>query len=455
MRAIFLAFALLAAPVAAHPLAPAETAKVDAIVADVLKTTGVPSASVAVVRHGEIAFTKAYGAQSPALAQPSITARYPIASISKQITAAALLLLAEDGKLSLDDKVAKFVPGLTAGDRISIRQLLSHTSGYRDYWPQDYEFADMRTAITPQGIVDRWAKAPLDFEPVAQWQYSNTGYVVAGMIAEKAAGEPLLDFLKRRIFAPLNMGAVDADTALNKGDPIGHWRFALGPVRPSVAPAAGWLYAAGELAMTPSDLARWDIARIDRALLKPASWDEQETAVKLSDGSSSDYGLGVVVTKAGDHLLIEHGGEAVGFLSENRVYPKDRAAVIVFVNADFANAQSAIADGIEAMLFPDADTTARAKLLYAQLRDGKLDRGLLTANANYYFTPTALADYRTSLAPLGEPASFVRQGVPKLRGGFTSEVYLLTWPTRKLRIVLRAEPGAGGKVEQFMVMPAG
>ena len=105
--------------------------------------------------------------------------------MSKQFTAAAILLLADEGKLSLDDKVSKYIPGITDGDQITIRQLLSHTSGLRDYWPQDYSFKAMATPTTPQGIVDRWAKAPLDFKPGTQWQYSNTGYVVAGMIVER------------------------------------------------------------------------------------------------------------------------------------------------------------------------------------------------------------------------------------------------------------------------------
>ena len=437
----------------AAPFSAGEAAKVDSIVARALRTSGVPSASIAVVRDGEIAFVKAYGAQSPALPVASTAARYPIASISKQFTAAAVLLLAGEGRLSLDDHVDQYVPGVTGGDRITIRQLLSHTAGIRDYWPQDYSFAAMAKPVTPRGIVDRWATAPLDFAPGTQWQYSNTGYVIAGMIVEKVAGEPLMTFLGKRIFAPLHMGAVDADLSLGKGDPLPTMRYALGPVRPATPAAPGWLFAAGQLAMTPADLARWDIARIDRTLLSRASWEAQETPVKLADGSSANYGLGVAVGKARGHVLISHGGEAVGFLSENRVYPADRDAVIVFVNADFGSAQDEIADGIEAMLFPEADATRAARALYEQLRAGRLDRGRLTVNANYYFTDQAVRDFAASLGPLGEPQGFVQRGATRLRGGFTQQIFELTWPNRKLRIILRAEPGADGKVEQFTVYP--
>ena len=176
-----LAALLVATPAAAQQLTPAETTKVDTIVADALKSSGVPSASVAIVRDGKIVFAKAYGDQGPGMKATSADAKYQIASVSKQFTAAALLLLEDEGKLSLDDKVSKWVPGITGAERISVRQLLSHTAGIQDYWPQDYDFAAMEKPVTPQQILDRWAKKPLDFEPGTAWQYSNTGYVVAGM----------------------------------------------------------------------------------------------------------------------------------------------------------------------------------------------------------------------------------------------------------------------------------
>src|SRR6478672_5389875 len=199
-----LASLALALPVAAQPLTAAEQAQVDQIVTRDLAADGVPSASIAIVRDGQIAYTRAYGNASATMpARPDLP--YQIASNSKQFTAMAILLLEDEGKLSLNDPVSKWVSGITEGDKITIRQLLSHTSGLQDYWPQDYSFAAMAHPTTPQAIVDRWAKKPLDFQPGEQWQYSNTGYVVAGMIVEKASGEPLLTFLKRHIFGPLGM----------------------------------------------------------------------------------------------------------------------------------------------------------------------------------------------------------------------------------------------------------
>ena len=185
------ALAFVASPAPAQQLTADEAAKVDQLVAKTLADTGVPSAEIAVVRDGRLVLNKAYGKANEGLTA-NAGLPYQIASNSKQFTAMALLLLRDEGKLSLDDRVSKFIPGITGGDRITIRQLLSHTSGLQDFWPQDYMFSEMTVATTPQHIVDKWAKKPLDFEPGSRWQYSNTGYVVAGMIAEKAAGEPLL-----------------------------------------------------------------------------------------------------------------------------------------------------------------------------------------------------------------------------------------------------------------------
>ena len=164
------------------------TEKIDKVANETLAKTGVPSASVAIVKDGQIVYTKAYGdarldPKTPATPQM----RYSIGSISKQFTAFAILLLQEQGKLSLDDKVAKFIPELTRANEVTIRQLLSHTSGYQDFWPQDYVMPMMMQPTTAQKILDMWARKPLDFDPGTKWQYSNTNYVIAGVAGSSRA----------------------------------------------------------------------------------------------------------------------------------------------------------------------------------------------------------------------------------------------------------------------------
>ena len=461
LRPLLLATAsLLPAPALAQALTATEQAQVDRVVTDALHDTGVPSASVAIVRGGRIVLAKAYGKQCEACGAPDASLPYPIASVSKQFTAAAMLLLEDEGKLSLDDTVSKYLPGITGGDRITLCQLLSHTAGLQDYWPQDYSFKAMATPTTPQGIVDRWARKPLDFEPGTQWQYSNTGYVVAGLIVEKVAGEPLLTFLQHRVFQPLGIRAVDQDKAVGPGFPHGYRRLALGPVRPETPAAPGWLYAAGELAMSARDLAKWDIARMDRALLPADDWATQETPVRLTDGTTNGYGLGVFAGEKDGRRFVEHTGEAVGFLSENLVLPNEKAAIVVLTNSWFSDAFQRIAQGIGRVVLPlppagavDQAALAQVRRVFDQLRAGTLDRRALTEDANFYFTPAAQADYRFSLQPLGAPVEFTQVGRAQLRGGFVARNFRVVYPGRVLRISTYAEPGPNGRLEQFLVSP--
>src|SRR5499425_1628505 len=221
------------------------TAKVDKLATEALEQSGVPSASVAVVKDGQIVYLKAYGSARLEPKTPATSAmRYSIGSISKQFTAAAILLLQEEGKLSLDDKVAKFIPDLTRANEVTIRQLLSHTSGYQDYWPQDYVMPMMLKPVTAQKIMNTWARKRLDFEPGTKWQYSNTNFVIAGVIVEKASGMPLLQFLREKVFTPLGMSSVfDIDSAkLSETEPMGYLRYALGALRPAPKEGKGWLF---------------------------------------------------------------------------------------------------------------------------------------------------------------------------------------------------------------------
>ncbi len=454
------ALSLAAAPAVAQPITRAELAQIDQLVTRTLTETGVPSASIAIVRGGRIVLAKAYGKASETIPVARPDLRYQIASNSKQFTAMGLLLLEDEGKLNLDDHVSKWLPGISGGNRITIRQLLSHTSGLQDFWPQDYSFAAMEKPTTPQSIVDRWARKPLDYAPGTRWQYSNTGYVVAGMILEKAAGEPLMAYLRRKIFVPLGMNPVDIDDSNMPVFPAGYHRNALGPVRLATPAARGWLWAAGELSMTASDLAKWDIARINRALIPADDWSEQERLVLLADGTSAGYGLGVDSAVVHGRQTISHGGESVGFLSENTVYPDSRAAIVVLTNSDFSGAIGTLTEGLEKIVLAgpqaatvnESDRLADVAALYASLVSGRLDRSRLTGNLNYYFNPTTVGDYASSLAGLGTP-QIAMPRPPRLRGGFVNRNYKLTYKGKTLTLVTYAEPGIHGRWEQFMIMP--
>ena len=430
--------------------------RIDRIAAQVLEQTGVPSASVAVVKGGTLVYTRAYG---KARLEPGTAAtpemRYSIGSISKQFTAAAILLLQEEGKLSLDDAVGKYVPGLTRGNEVTIRQILSHTSGYQDYWPEDYVMTPMLKAESAQQIIDTWGKKSLDFEPGTQWQYSNTNFVIAGRIVEQITGHPLMDLLTRRIFQPLGMKSVwNSDEAkLTQADATAYYRHALGPLRVAPKEGRGWMFAAGELAMTAHDLALWDESLIARTILKPDSYKEMFTEVKLKDGKGTHYGLGVDVRDRDGHRTIGHGGEVSGFVADNEVLVDDGVAVAVLTNQDAIGAASTIARLVASLMVGVGGTAAERQALdlFRGLQQGQIDRKLLAPNLSDYFTAEALGDFKNSLGPLGEPLS-VKQTGDALRGGMTFRAFQIVYPGKRLRLTTYTYPD--GKLEQYLISPA-
>ncbi len=455
-----------ALPMVAQSSLPAATASgIDAAAADVLKSTGVPSASVAVVRGGKVAYVKAYGM---ARLEPAMAAeagmQYSIGSISKQFTATMVLLLMQDGKLKLDDPVGKYLPELTRANEVTIRQVLSMTSGYQDFWPEDYVMTSMMKPSTPPQILDVWGKKPLDFEPGTQWQYSNTNYVIAGRIAEIVGGKPLIVQLQERIFKPLKMtGVLNSDASrLPPNDPTGYYQHALGPLRPAPQEGEGWMFAAGELAMPASDLALWNISLMDRTLLAPASYDEMFTDVKLKNGKGTGYGLGVQVGDRNGHRYIEHSGEVSGFVSENIVFPNDKTAITVLTNEDASSAAGALARKIAPLVLgavsgANVDNTAalaekRALGIFTGLQEGKLDRSQLTTFCDAYFTPEAIEDFSSSLKPLGVPSSF-KQVAEEKRGGMTFRVFNVGFADKQVLVTVYEMPD--GKLEQYLVIPTG
>jgi hypothetical protein len=205
--------------------------------------------------------------------------------------------------------------------------------------------------------------------------------------------------------------------------------------------------------MPSADLARWDISMMDQKLLKPASYQEMETEVRLKNGVGTQYGLGVDVTSFSGHRMLSHGGEVSGFTTQNNVFPDDRAAVIVFTNQDAARASGDLARRISAFLFTTEDTSAQSKTeqarkIFEGLQHGTVDRALFTDNANSYFDQQALKDFGSSLAPLGTPLEFV-QTQQALRGGMTLRVYRIKFRQQELRAWTYEMPD--GKLEQYQV----
>ncbi|HEY6444872.1 MAG TPA: serine hydrolase domain-containing protein [Acidobacteriaceae bacterium] len=444
-----------------NKLPPGLQQQIDQTAEQVLAQTGVPSASVAVVRDGQIAYTQAYGKArlDPAeSAQPSM--RYSIGSISKQFTAAAILLLEQQGKLSIDDPVSKYLPDLTRAGEVTIRMLLSHTSGYQDYWPEDYLMPPMSQPTTAQHILDTWGKKALDFDPGTKWQYSNTNYVIAGRIVERVSGEPLVQFLQEHVFKPLDMKEVwnsDAEK-LQSPDSAGYIRYALGPLRPAPKEGRGWMFAAGELAMPAYDLAQWDISIMNRSLLAPKSYDEMFAPVMLKSGENSHYALGLFIASLNGHSEYEHTGEVSGFTAENMVFPADKLAITVLTNQDASRAGTVLGRQLAPLLLGITGQTPTAAEkqaldLFENFQQGKIDRTLFTDWCNAYFDAQALADFQSSLAPLGKPATLKQTG-DDLRGGMTFHAFRVTFANSATQLMITTYTEPDGKLEQYLVIPA-
>jgi D-alanyl-D-alanine carboxypeptidase len=432
--------------------------QVQQIAASVVGDSSVPSASIAIVQDGKIRLVQAYGHARLApqkAATPDL--RYGIGSISKQFTAAAVMMLVEEGKLSLEDKVSQYLPQLTRANEITIRELLSHTAGYQDNYPQDYTPNSMKHNTTAQYIMDSWAKKPLDFEPGTRWQYSNTGFTVAGAIVEKVSGKPMFELLQERIFRPLGMKSATEITEKTPSnvDVEGYERHALSAPRVAAVEAPGWLFAAGELSMTAEDLAKWDISLMNESVLKPASYRAMETEVLLNNGVGTRYGLGLAVMNMGTHRVLEHSGEISGFVSDNIVLPDEHAAVVVLTNMEGPGA-GAIARQIAQVLVRKPDSTganaeARARAAFEGLIQGKIDRSQFTDNCNGYFDAATLRDYAESLSPLGPIVSFTSAPVNE-RGGMLHRSFTVRFANKAVSI--NAYETKDGKYEQFLVDPA-
>jgi D-alanyl-D-alanine carboxypeptidase len=291
----------------------------------------------------------------------------------------------------------------------------------------------MLQPATVERILDRWARKPLDFDPGTKWQYSNTNYVIAGRIAEVAGGKSLLDQLDQRVFKPLGIKDVYNTDAgrLPPTDPAGYYRHALGPLRPAPKEGAGWMFAAGELAMSARDLALWNISMMNRSLMKPQSYEEMWKNVKLKSGKETNYGLGVTVGAKNGHKFISHSGEVSGFVAMNIVFPEDKAAITVLTNQDASSAAGAIASELGPMVMGRTKAEERALTIFMGLQNGKLDRSQFTDFCNAYFTPEAINDFASSLKDLGTPISF-QQEREEQRGGMTFRSFRAEFPDRHL-----------------------
>lgn len=414
------------------------TAVFDRIGADALAANKAPGFSFAVVRDGRIAYAKGFGFADVQHEVPvGVDTRFAIGSITKQFTAAAILLLVQRGKVGLFDPVARYLPAFPNGAAITVGMLLNQTSGLHSYpflgehpWP-------LSGPVDVAAVVSLLATDQPDFAPGTRWEYSNANYALLAAIVAKAGGVSEAEFLQRNIFDPLKMNASGFGYVAQQRPGVA---TAYQGAAPFVAqsPIGLDLYSgAGAMISNAPDLAAWDIALMNGKLLDAGSMQALWTAGTLPSGAPVPYAMGFVPTALAGHREVWHNGLApgAGGYCFNAIFPDDKLAVIVLSNGyDFDGVPERMVAGVLAAYDPaaaaqiaasappspapgeDPEVTARAKDWWHRLQTGTVDLARVDARFAHMLTPEFLAQVKASLAGQGTPTDWIYIGSTAVPG---------------------------------------
>lgn len=305
--------------------------EIDTILAD-LAEQGIFSGSVLVGRQGTVLFSQGYGLADRAQGIPNTPqTRFRLGSITKQFTAMAILILESQGKLSVKDAICNYLTDCpTAWEAITIRYLLTHTSGIPNVASSYYSPTAPVTPSTPDQVIALFKDRPLDFQPGEKWSYSNSGYVVLGRIIEQVSGQSYEDFLQQFIFSPLNLRdtGYEHDSA---GLAVGYeYKFTDTPAAYADMSIA---YSAGALYSTVEDLYRWEQALSTERLVPQAYLDEMFAPhATIPDQEGWSYGYGWYVGTERGRPVTQHGGAINGFFSIVTRYPNEQIVIIMLSN---------------------------------------------------------------------------------------------------------------------------
>jgi CubicO group peptidase (beta-lactamase class C family)/ketosteroid isomerase-like protein len=323
---------LIGAASLAHAAADLD-ARVDKLVETTMREGRIPGMAVTVVTHGTTALAKGYGYANLEHDIPVTPETiFQSGSVGKQFTAAAVMMQVEAGKLDLDAPVSRYLPDAPASwQDIRVRHLLTHTSGIPEYTE---EYVDLRRDYTEDELLHVAYRLPLDFVPGSQWRYSNTGYVVLGILVRKASGQFYGDVLHDRVFVPLGMKSA---RIISEAEIVPHraagYRLENGAIKNQewVAPTLNTT-ADGALYLSLSDMIAWNKGLESGALLKPESWSQIYTPVTLNDGSRFPYGFGWEIATVAGRPAYSHSGSWQGFRTFITRYLASDTSVIVLAN---------------------------------------------------------------------------------------------------------------------------
>jgi D-alanyl-D-alanine carboxypeptidase len=338
--------------------------RADSLIYTYLAESHAPSAAFAVIRGNDTLEYGAYGlADIDARRAPTASTIYEIGSITKQFTSAAIMKLVEQGRVRLDDDLSKYVPQFPLqGKKVTIRQLLNHTSGIHSYTSEPAWQKTWNEELSPDAIVKFVAADTFDFAPGSAWRYNNTGYVLLGMVIEKASGQKYAKYLDAQFFKPLGLRQTSYCPS-HTSDPA----FALGYSKgPNGTVRAKFLdlshpFAAGALCSTVGDLAKWQRALDNGKVVSPASYALMTTDDTLNSGRKVNYGFGLSPGTFNGHKTISHTGGINGFATAATYVPDDSLSIVVFTNYD-AESPQGLAQNLLRIAYGEAPVarTARA-----------------------------------------------------------------------------------------------
>ena len=413
---------MIAALFALAALGPAQSAAIDAAVERERKRQHAAAVSIALARDGQIVYAKGYGQADPVLGI-SATPRtiYAIGSITKQFTAALVMRLVERGDVQLDAKISTYLPDVPHGDEIEVRYLLDQRSGLPDFLgePSVQPYV-MDPKVTPAQLVALVAGKPLAFAPGSAWAYSNTNYVILGMLVEKVAGAPYESVLEREILRPLGLNSTT--TAIPAPGP----RVAVGQswstMRSMTEPAPRWssqvAYAAGELNSDVLDLIAWDRAFFGGRVVSAESLHAMTTPPVLASGASDTYGFGWISSSSYGRSEIWHNGGIPGFSARNAYFPQDRLAIVVLANnvefdagpivrealaqlSGISPAERAAFDKPSPVPGEDPKIDALARAQFEAFAAGNVVAASYSPQVNAALTPAVVTQVRDALRALG------------------------------------------------------
>jgi D-alanyl-D-alanine carboxypeptidase len=325
--------------------------QVDRLIKSEMEKHQIAGLALTVVKNGRAIKTKCYGVANLEWNVPvGKDTVFEIGSVTKQFTAACILMLAEEGKLSLDDKISQHLSNTPAAwTNITVRHLLTHTSGIKNYTVLDG--FELSKHLTQAQFIQRMASEPLNFQPGDSWAYCNTGYSLLGYIVENASGKNYWDFLQERIFQPLQM----TNTTKRLPSEVIPHRAAGYELKSHTHINRDYeltdLFSAGAILSTITDMAKWNAGVSGDALLKPSSKEQWWTPVKLNDGKTKNYGFGWFLDPLNGHKDIGHGGSTSGFSATIQRFPDDKLSILMLSNADEEGVTTSLAREIAPLYF--------------------------------------------------------------------------------------------------------